>query len=273
MSTEDNGRLQLYQRVCESYHNIDDFRMKLLGLLPVATGAGVFLLLSGKADLLDNAPANATAPANAQESLVPQALAAIGIFGFLFTLGLFAYELFGIKKCHYLIRAGTKLEDELKIRGQFRSRPEDVAGFVAEPFASSIIYPASMAAWLFLGLFFVFDEDWWVAPLAASLVVVGGSAGTMYGVHRIKRAQKAEDHLLDLLREHGPIELSQSRDDFGSKRLRAVARRLEKRHEVEIVEDKKVLLLDDRAPSPVSTGDATPGNHRSGQLSGAGRAQ
>jgi hypothetical protein len=92
MSSErDTSQLELYQRVCESYHAVDDFRMKLLGLLPVATGAGVFLLLSGKAELINNN--------------VASAMGAIGVFGFLFTLGLFCYELFGIKKCHYIIVA------------------------------------------------------------------------------------------------------------------------------------------------------------------------
>src|ERR671914_294363 len=33
----DGLRRVLYERVCESYHAVDDFRMKLLGLLPVAT--------------------------------------------------------------------------------------------------------------------------------------------------------------------------------------------------------------------------------------------
>jgi len=36
-----------YAQVCTSYHAVDDIRMKLLGLLPIATGTGVFLLLSG----------------------------------------------------------------------------------------------------------------------------------------------------------------------------------------------------------------------------------
>jgi hypothetical protein len=35
-----------YEEICTSYHAIDDIRMKLLGLLPIATGAGVFLLLN-----------------------------------------------------------------------------------------------------------------------------------------------------------------------------------------------------------------------------------
>ena len=46
------GWQAVYDRTCESYHAVDDFRMKLLGPLPIATGSGVFLLLGGKTDLL-----------------------------------------------------------------------------------------------------------------------------------------------------------------------------------------------------------------------------
>jgi hypothetical protein len=60
--------------VCESYHAVDDFRMKLLGLLPVATGTGVFLRLSGKAELIDGDLAS-------RPKDLSQALGAIGIFG------------------------------------------------------------------------------------------------------------------------------------------------------------------------------------------------
>lgn len=34
-----------YQELCNSYRAIDDFRAKLLGFLPLATGTGIFLLL------------------------------------------------------------------------------------------------------------------------------------------------------------------------------------------------------------------------------------
>src|SRR5690349_12050082 len=68
---------EMYDRVCESYHAIDNFRMKLLGLLPVATGTGVFLLLSGKTELVDGK----------NSGQLSQALGAIGIFGALLTLG------------------------------------------------------------------------------------------------------------------------------------------------------------------------------------------
>jgi hypothetical protein len=103
----------LYDHVCESYHAVDDFRMKLLGLLPVATGTGVFLLLSGKAELIGGNSAGQ----------VPEALGAIGIFGALFTFGFFTHELFGIKKCHYLIEAGRRLEAALASGGSFGPAP------------------------------------------------------------------------------------------------------------------------------------------------------
>jgi hypothetical protein len=108
----DAQRQMLYERVCESYHAIDDFRMKLLGLLPIATGSGVFLLLSTKADAIGTS-----------DSELRPSLAAIGVFGLIFTLGLYAYELFGIKKCHYLIETGRNLERQMQLRGQFRARP------------------------------------------------------------------------------------------------------------------------------------------------------
>src|SRR5438132_1592878 len=83
-----------YQQVCDSYRAIDDLRMKLLGLLPLATG-GVFLL--------------------ANKDTVQQFLGAMGAFGFVITIGLFAYELHGIKKCGNLISTGRNIESNLRI--------------------------------------------------------------------------------------------------------------------------------------------------------------
>jgi hypothetical protein len=181
----------LYERVCESYHAVDDFRMKLLGLLPVATGTAVFLLLSGKADLLGSGDHASTGTATA--------LFAIGAFGLLFTIGLFAYELFGVKKCHYLIAASARLERTFAAeavngsRGQFLSRPRELAGFINEPFASAIIYPASMAAWVFLGLAAISET---AAATSAIAVVILGGVGTYLGVRRIKINQEREDLVL-----------------------------------------------------------------------------
>lgn len=190
-SDRDTVRQALYDRVCESYHAVDDFRMKLLGLLPVATGTGVFLLLNGKAELLGQGGGQ-----------VSDALLAIGAFGFAFTLGLFMYELFGIKKCHYLIVAGKRLEDEMDIAGQFRSRPRELAGFINEPYASAIIYPASMAAWAFLALSL---KSTLAAALVAGIVFLVGYSATRFGARRIKENQEREDLVLNVVSEHGPM--------------------------------------------------------------------
>jgi hypothetical protein len=123
----------VYQQLCENYRAIDDFRTKLLGLLPFASAAGIGALLSG---------------AGKQ----PVFLGGVGAFGFLVTLGLFSYELHGMKKCGWLIRTGSGLESYLGVQGPFSTRPERVAGFIDEPFAASVIYPATLAAWTFLAL-------------------------------------------------------------------------------------------------------------------------
>jgi hypothetical protein len=77
-------------------------------------------------------------------------LVPIGIFGLVVTFGLFSYEIYGIRKCGELINTGVKLEKDLKVVGQFRTRPNDL---INEPFAAGIIYPAVLAGWLFLVLY------------------------------------------------------------------------------------------------------------------------
>jgi hypothetical protein len=85
----------------------------------------------------------------------------IGFFGFVITLGLFFYELYGIKKCTSLIRAGIDLEKNvLKVHNrQFATRPPGVALLINEPFAASLIYPAVLAAWTFLAFAFPQLQD------------------------------------------------------------------------------------------------------------------
>jgi hypothetical protein len=141
MASPPDERVKIYDQLCNSYRAIDDFRAKLLGFLPLATGAGVFLLVTDQKKM---------------ESM-QQIFRPIGAFGFVITLGLFFYELYGIKKCTHLIRAGKTLENDLGIRnGQFMQRPPGVAILINEPLAAGVIYPAVLAAWTFL--FFAFPQ-------------------------------------------------------------------------------------------------------------------
>jgi len=145
----------VYQQLCESYRAIDDFRTKLLGFLPLATGGGIFLLLGPLS--------NQTQPY----------LGPIGAFGLAITFGLFCHELYGITKCHNLIVTGGRIERQLGIHGQFLNRPREVACFINEPFAAGIIYPAVGAAWMFLALAFPLPQDaaWPSYALGIAIVV------------------------------------------------------------------------------------------------------
>ena|SRR2546422_5200647 len=144
MATLQDEQVKIYEQLCNSYRAIDDFRAKLLGFLPLATGTGVFLLVTDRAKIC----------------FIQPLFRPIGFFGFVITLGLFFYELYGIKKCDHLIRAGKVLENELGIRsGQFTQRPRGVAILINEPFAAGVIYPAVLAAWTFLFLAFPQLQD------------------------------------------------------------------------------------------------------------------
>jgi hypothetical protein len=171
----------VYQQLCESYRAIDDSRLKLLGLLPLATGAGI-LVLSGRAD----------------EGMDRSLSLAVGLFGLMATLGLYSYELHGMKKCGALIDAGRLIERSIGINGQFERRPQEVAGFIDEPFSASIIYPASLAGWAYFAFRWLGQP--WVAVVPACFFV-GGFVLSIWLIRRIeydmgRRMQYGKEPLL-----------------------------------------------------------------------------
>ena len=170
MSNSQEEKLKAYEQLCISYRAIDDFRAKLLGFLPLATGTGIFLLLTDKINI-----------DNVEKYLLP-----IGLFGFVVTLGLFLYELFGIRKCGALIGAGVQLEESLGCaeHGQFNKRPDldkdpNKIAIIAwnEPVAAGIIYPAVLSAWAYLALFRCWPH---IATLVPILVFFVGLAFTLF---------------------------------------------------------------------------------------------
>ena len=133
----DDALKTIYDQVCESHNSIADFRAKLLALLPISSGTGIFLLLSEKI------------PREARSHLV-----AVGIFGALVTIGLYLYELRGIHRCNALIQCGRALENELlkeRRTGAFLSSRDPVLkGFVSLTWASLMVYPAVIGAWSYV---------------------------------------------------------------------------------------------------------------------------
>lgn len=158
--------LRVYDQLCQSYRAIDDFRAKLLGLLPLATGAGIWTFLDKFEEVQPISPEGKSI------------LIASAVFGALITLGLFAYEIYGIKKCGALITAGRLTENlALQIEnGQFKSRPQSVAHIVNEPFAAGIVYPAVLAAWCYIALAFSWPAG---NPCIPLVVFTVGLVGTL----------------------------------------------------------------------------------------------
>lgn len=154
----------IYQELHKTYLAIDDFRSKLLALLPLVTGAAAIALLN-----------NIT-------SKTEKYLEPIGYFMFVFTLGLFAYEIFGIRKCHALIKSGKRMEIYwLHIEdGEFCRRPHSLLRFIDEPFAAGIIYPAVGASWLYLAL--MFSHPGTSRPVSAIVFFIGFVGMLIYDI-------------------------------------------------------------------------------------------
>lgn len=122
---------QQYEQVCASYHAIDDFRARILALLPSAAGLGSIILL-------------ATQPVN-MGYLFP-----IGILGALITIGLGMYEWRGSKRCEHLQTVARNLERELGLgatTGQFH---EEVGMLTPRAGLASIVVYATVFVGLLL---------------------------------------------------------------------------------------------------------------------------
>jgi hypothetical protein len=122
-----------YEKVCECHTSMVEFRAKLLALLPLASGAGVFLLMTSEP--------------------TTEYIAA-GLFGALLTIGLFIFEYRGIRFCRGLASTGIKLEKSLGLESaRFKDKPDDEnkwpGGHMVE-WAGRVIYGSVLAAWLFV---------------------------------------------------------------------------------------------------------------------------
>lgn len=152
VSPEPESVRAVYQQVCDSYHAIDEFRMKLLGLLPLTSIVGLLVIEKGTLSTVSNAVRN-------------DLIAYVSFFAAAFTLALFIYEIRGIRRSHRLVHRGRDLESALHIPGQF-AVCIDEATFDANPgrdrrkagnafnakVAACVMYSLVFAAWVFMAL-------------------------------------------------------------------------------------------------------------------------
>jgi hypothetical protein len=175
------ARAAVYAQVSDNYRAIDDLRLRLLALLPLATGAGILVLLGG-----DGVSGDVAVP--------------VGLFGMVATLSLYFYELHGVEKCAHFIHWGAELERQMGVRGSFRNRPHAIFGVVSELLPSMIIYPASFAGWVFVALYAV-DRTWFGADVRTlvTIAVLGvGVAASVATVAIMEKTRPARRKNLEL---------------------------------------------------------------------------
>jgi hypothetical protein len=155
--------LAAYQAACNRHQQIDEFRGKLLALLPTVSGAGGLVLLKYSGTF--------------KNYLTP-----IGIYGFAATFGIFIYELYGISVCKRIIEQAGDLESQLGIpreMGQYRDRKRDSAlhKFFEAEMASWVVYIVVLAGWLYIATANTgchLAWHWLIVCLAASVLAYRG---------------------------------------------------------------------------------------------------
>lgn len=120
-----------YQSISDCHKELAEFRGKLLALLPVATGTGVFLLLTEKSS--------------------PEYIA-VGALGALFTVGLLIFERRGVTMCKNIAETGVALEREMKLgHARFKDCPDPKVRKTGREWvevAGWVVYLAVLVAWL-----------------------------------------------------------------------------------------------------------------------------
>lgn len=138
---------KMYDKCCESYHKVDDFRAKLLGFLPLASGLSILGSL-----YIEHKPG--------EQSFLNEHNLEIGLFGLFVSLGLLIFELKGIEKCTQFISLGGWLENKMKSintddsnekKGMFINLSEGDK-FINEPVAAAFIYSIVLALWTYVAM-------------------------------------------------------------------------------------------------------------------------
>lgn len=132
-----------YEQTTEYYHNLADSRFRLLALVPIVTGAAIGLL---------------------SKNIDPGTVLAIGILGFVVTLGLFFYNqrntqifdtmILRAKMLEILLQLES-LDDSYRYAGPFLSRPKRTSKLfgvirIWGDRGLAIVYGAALGGWAFL---------------------------------------------------------------------------------------------------------------------------
>ena len=143
MSTDDApglGADKLYEQLSASIRATDEISFKLLGLVPLVSGAALGTLLFKDAQSVG-------------ARLSPSLITLLALFAAAVTLGLFRWELRNVQECTHLIGlAGALARVRLEAAGVAparQARPHRPQG-IGKTEAEKIIYGSTILAWLAL---------------------------------------------------------------------------------------------------------------------------
>lgn len=158
-----------YSEICANVRATDEISFKLLGLVPLVSGSGIFVaFLEGKT-----------------QALALPAIDLLSLFGAVVTFGLFRWELRNIQTCNWLRERASEIEKETLSDkengvGQFYHRPGAPLIFglrFGKTEAEKLIYSTSVIAWLSLpwavrSASFPTGIHWSIAVVLAFLTLV-----------------------------------------------------------------------------------------------------
>jgi hypothetical protein len=153
----------LYQEVCISFRALDDLRMRVLGLLPLVSGIGIFFLLNNSV---------IGTSSRGQPTYFAQFLLPLGLIGAIVTLGLFFYDMRANQVKGSLIKTGWEIEHSLVIAGQFTNRPPSRFGLIGDTVGSTLIYTVVISGWVFSALISISPLVAWIAAVTLFLIGV-----------------------------------------------------------------------------------------------------
>ena len=191
----DDGALKLeYEEICRSHQAIADFRGRLLGLLPLASGAGIFLLLNDKISKVSGTH-----------------LIAAGLFGTAITLGLYLYESRGMAECLLLRERGGRIECMLHIPEHCSRFQGNTPRFVSPQGAGPVVYFAVVAAWLFVAVHGFAGSRPNQEKMIGWVIVVAYTIAVLIAA-RVAQASRARRNCI----RHGPGESRKTKSKFRS---------------------------------------------------------